>query len=129
MPNVVECWKGGYKYFLIDLDDGEARLCLSPCKRSNCDMEAYAVEHLPKNKTFYMDFLRVSPKYRNCGHGSELLKACIRWADISKNIIILDAIPLDSGIEQNRLLRFYLKHGFQQANRYSNRAMFYHNRN
>lgn len=126
---VQDFWKGGYKYFTIDLDDGEARMCLSPAKSSRINLVPYGVEIHPYRKAYYVDFIKVSPKYRNKGHGTTLLKAAIKWANISKNVIILDAIPIDSGMNQHRLVRFYSTHGFKLSpykdNKYS---MYYHNR-
>lgn len=129
---VIESWKGGYKYFTIDLDDGEARMCLRPCKNqkgrtTEIDLDAYDVGIYPRGKIYYMEFIKVSPQYRNAGHGSALLRACVEWVRISNNIVILDAIPLDSGIESNRLIRFYLSHGFRMARSPRNKhSMYYH---
>jgi GNAT superfamily N-acetyltransferase len=126
---VVEYWKGGYKYFSIDLGDGEARMCLSPARASRINLESYSVDLFPVRKVFYVDFIKVSTKYRNSGHGERLLKAAIRWAKISNNIIILDAIPLDTCIDQHRLIRFYLRNGFKLSNpSVSKTAMYFHMR-
>lgn len=133
---IIESWKGGYKYFTKDLgSDGEARMCLRPCKKLRgmqeveIDLTAYDVGIYPRAKIFYMEFLTVTPQYRNGGHGSELLRACIQWANLTNNIIILDAIPLDSRIDQHRLFRFYLSHGFKLAKSRNNRhSMYYHTR-
>lgn len=126
---VQDFWKGGYKYFTIDLDDGEARMCLSPAKAGRINLNAYDADMHPSRKVYYVDFLKVSPQYRNCGHGTTLLKAAIRWASIAKNVIILDAIPLDSGMDTNRLVGFYLLHGFRLADYQDNKhSMSYHNR-
>lgn len=126
---VQESWKGGYKYFIIDLGDGEARTCLSPCKRMKVNLEAYGVEGFPNGKIYYVDFLKVSPQYRNKGYGAMLLKAMMQWANDSKNVIILDAVPMDTGMDHNRLIRFYISHGFKLANHKNNRySMYYHNR-
>lgn len=126
---VTEKWSGGYKYFTIDLDDGEARMCLSPCKKARIYMHAYGVEMEPKAKVFYVDFIKVSPQYRNRGYGTILLKAAMQWADTSKNVIILDAIPLETSIGQHRLVRFYLTNGFKLADYPGNeRSMYYHTR-
>lgn len=126
---VQEFWRGGYKYFIIDLDNGEARMCLSPAKGSRIDLSAYGVETFPRGKVYYVDFLKVSKHHRNLGHGVTLLMAAIRWANISKNIIILDAIPLDTGIDGHRLIRFYLKHGFKIPTGSTNQhSMYYHDR-
>ena len=126
---VRDYWKSGYKYFEIDLGDGEARMCLSSAKTSRINLTAYDVDMHPHGKVYYIDFLQVSPWYRNRGHGSTVLKAAIRWANLSKNVIILDAIPLDSGIDKHRLMRFYLSHGFKRST-YKNsvHSMYYHNR-
>jgi ribosomal protein S18 acetylase RimI-like enzyme len=126
---VQESWKGGYKYFTIDLGDGEARMCLSPCKANNINVISYGVDTHPPGKIYYVDFIKVSPQYRNKGHGSTLLKAAMRWAAISKNVLILDAIPLDTGMDEHRLIRFYLSHGFLLSNYKGNRySMYYHDR-
>lgn len=126
---VYEHWKSGRKYFTIDLEDGEARMCLSPAKATNIDLEAYGVNMHPIRKIFYVDFIKVSPKYRNCGHGKALLKACLKWIEVSKNVIILDAIPLDTGIDHHRLVRFYLSHGFKLSGYKNNKhSMYYHTR-
>lgn len=130
MSEVCEFWKNGFKYFTIDLGDGEARMCLSKTKKTTTNIEAYFPDTAPVAKVFYVDFIKVSPQYRNGGYGKELLQACIRWADITKNVIILDAIPLDSGIDQHRLLRFYLSHGFKFSSYKNNKhSMYYHSRN
>ena len=127
---VREYWDSGYKYFSIDLGDGEARMCLSSCRSSNINPSSYGVFDVPDGKVFYVEFIKVSPKHRNMGYGSKLLEASLRWANISKNVIILDAIPIDSGVDQNRLIRFYLTRGFNKPiggkNRY---AMYYNSRN
>ena len=126
---VQDFWKGGYKYFTLDLDDGEARMVLSPAKANRISMDAYGVEMYPPGKVYYLDFIKVSPQYRNKGHGTTLLKSALRWADIAKNIIILDAIPLDGGMDQHRLVRFYVTHGFKLVDRKDNKnSMCYHNR-
>mgnify|MGYP003296655138 CR=1 FL=1 len=121
---VQDFWKGGYKYFIIDLDDGEARMCLS-----RINLVAYDVEMHPHGKVYYVDFIKVSPQYRNKGHGATLLKAALKWANAAKVVIILDAIPLDSGMDRHRLVRFYLNHGFKLST-YNNSqcSMQYHNR-
>lgn len=126
---VQEFWKGGYKYFIIDLGDGEARMCLSPCEANNIHFESYNAEIYPRGKIYYVDFIKVSPSYRNLGFGSKLLNAAIEWAKISKNVLILDAIPLDTGIEQQRLVNFYIGHGFTLSNFRGNKySMIYHDR-
>lgn len=126
---VQDFWKGGYKYFTLDLDDGEARMCLSPAKASRINLDAYGVEMHPHGKVYYVDFIKVSPQYRNMGYGSTLLKAALKWANIAKNVIILDAIPLDSGMDHHRLIRFYLSHGFRMSEYKNNKySMRYHNR-
>lgn len=128
--NVEEYWQCGRKYFSIKFKDGEARMCLSPCNgkiRPNLTM--YDVDMFPAGKIFYVDFLKVSPAYRNKGLGKQLLQYAIRWASMFKNVLILDAIGIDAGIEKHRLIRFYLSHGFRlcsyQGNEYS---MYYHSR-
>jgi GNAT superfamily N-acetyltransferase len=127
--HVHEYWKCGNKFFVIDLGDGEARMSLSPSKRHHIDLQAYGVHLHPHSKVFYVDFLKVSPAYRNKGYGKELLKAAMRWADIAKNILILDAIPIDTGMDNHRLIRFYLTHGFRMADGKTNKhSMYYHNR-
>lgn len=128
---VTEEWKGGYKYFTMDLDDGEARMCLSPVRvyGAGINLAAYGVEGLPKGKIFYVDFIKVSPQYRNMGHGTTLLKAGMAWASFAKNILILDAVPLDTGMDHHRLIRFYLGHGFKMAQSAKNKhSMYYHTR-
>lgn len=126
---VQEYWKSGYKYFSMEWDDGEARMCLSPAALMSIDLSRYSAEVYPHRKIYYVDFLKVSPSYRNQGHGSSILKASMRWADISKNVIILDAVPLDGGIEHNRLIQFYLTHGFSLSQHPKNKhSMYYHSR-
>jgi GNAT superfamily N-acetyltransferase len=126
---VHEYWKSGYKYFAIDLPEGEARMCLSPCSGERINLAAYDVDGYPTRKVFYVDFLKVTSQYRNNGYGSAVLKAAIRWARVSKNVLILDAIPLDSGIDKHRLVRFYLQHGFRLAKTAKNQhSMFFHDR-
>ena len=126
---VQDFWRGGYKYFIMDLGEGEARMCLSPAKGTRIDLSAYGVETYPRGKVYYVDFLKVPPRYRNAGHGTILLKAALRWANLSKNIIILDAIPLDTGMDGHRLIRFYLKHGFKiPTGSTNNNSMYYHDR-
>lgn len=127
--SVQEYWKGGNKYFVMDLDDGEARMSLSPCKVYRINLQAYGVEMHPPGKVFYVDFIKVSPQYRNHGYGTKLLKAALAWADSAKNVLILDAIPIDVGMDHHRLIRFYLQHGFSLAKTPNNRySMHYHNR-
>lgn len=123
--SVQEYWKGGVKYFVMDLGDGEARMSLSPSKLYRINLQAYGVELYPPGKVFYVDFLKVSPQYRNLGYGTKVLKAALQWADIAKNVLILDAIPIDTGMDHHRLIRFYLEHGFKCSAKYS---MYYHNR-
>lgn len=133
MSQINEFWRNGFRYFTIDLGDGEARMCLSQCKnlpvKNKVDPVAYGVSDVPYGKIFYLDFIRVSTPYRGKGHGSELLKACLRWADATNNIIILDAIPLEEGMDCFRLVRFYLDHGFKLSKyKGSMTAMYYHQR-
>jgi GNAT superfamily N-acetyltransferase len=102
---------------------------LSPAKVNRINLDAYGVEMHPHGKVYYVDFIKVSPQYRNMGYGSMLLKAALKWATTAKNVIILDAIPLDSGMDQHRLTRFYLSHGFRMAEYKNNKhSMCYHNR-
>lgn len=123
--SVHDYWKSGIKYFVMDLDDGEARMSLSPSKLYKINLQAYGVELYPPGKVFYVDFLKVSPQYRNRGYGTQVLKAALHWADSAKNVLILDAIPIDTGMDHHRLIRFYLEHGFKSYAKYS---MYYHNR-
>jgi GNAT superfamily N-acetyltransferase len=122
---VHDYWKGGIKYFVMDLDDGEARMSLSPSKVYRINLEAYGADMHPPGKVFYVDFIKVSPQYRNCGYGTKLLQTALAWADQAKNVLILDAIPIDTGMDHHRLIRFYLSHGFKSAAKYS---MYYHTR-
>lgn len=104
-------------------------MCLSQCKNTELEPVAYGVAGLPFGKIFYLDFIRVSEPFRNKGYGSELLKTCLKWADSTNNIIILDAIKLDTRMDDHRLVRFYLDHGFKLSNyKGSKTAMYYHNR-
>lgn len=107
-----EYWKGGNKYFLKEFEDGEAKAFLSPAMRYGADYSRYGVEGYYARKVYYLDYIRVTPQYRGEGLGSEVLKAIVKWADISRNAIILDAVPIDDGMDDNRLIRFYLGHGF-----------------
>lgn len=128
--HVHEYWKGGNKFFEIDLGDGEARMSLRPSNKiQRIDLQAYGVHMHPHSKVFYVEFIKVSPAYRNRGYGKALLTASLRWADISKNTMILDAIPIDTGMDNHRLIRFYLNHGFKLADGKNNKhSMHYHNR-
>jgi Acetyltransferases len=116
MTSIIESsWKSGNRIFLIDFEDGEAKAFLSPYKKGEMCLDSYSCEFENRRKIYYVDFVKVSPKYRNCGYGSILMEAIIKWSNISKNIITLDAIPLDSGVDRFRLYRFYHKFGFARC--------------
>lgn len=129
--NVEEYWQGGRKYFAIKLKDGEARMCLSPCNGRSMqpNLAMYDVDMFPAGKIFYVDFLKVSPVYRNQGLGTAVLQHAIKWASRYKNVLILDAIGIDAGMDHHRLVKFYLSHGFRFCSyKYNEHSMYYHTR-
>lgn len=125
---VHESWVAGRRQFCADIGDGEARAVLTPIHTYRIDAAAYGVESYPPRKVFYVDFIKVSPAHRGIGYGRAIRDAIVRWSDLSKNIIILDAIPIDSGMDQHRLVRFYTDAGFKMVGGYSKTSMYYHSR-
>lgn len=122
-------WKEGKKKYLAKTAKDEklgyitlARVVHMP----EFSASAYGVDGFPVHKIFYLSEIRVFEQYRRLGIGTALMQECIRWANISKNIITLDAIPLSEDVKAKDLIAFYRKLGFKSG-RWSS-ALNYHDR-
>jgi GNAT superfamily N-acetyltransferase len=70
----------------------------------------------------FISELRIDPKYRGRGLGSQLLKRTAGMLDVEHCLIALKAFPLAENLgdlakaeEIEKVQRFYTKHGFQPA--------------
>lgn len=113
---IIEKWQSGNKIFaaLQKKKNKIGELLLTRTSRiDNIDLSAYGADLFPINKIFYIEYLTVDMEYRGLGIGKNLLQKCTKWADITKNVLILDAIPLDEFTKQKKLIKFYTGCGFK----------------
>lgn len=63
-----------------------------------------------------LDAIEIQSLYvtnRRNGIGSELVKACIEYANEINKDIVLYASPLGDGISEDELIKFYINNGFE----------------
>lgn len=108
-------WSNGSKFYTaIYEEERVGKMFLKRASRiKDFDHEAYGVQTFPVNKIFYIDYIRVDLEFRNQRIATQILTACKQWAHISRNILTLDALPLDDTITQAVLINFYKGHGFK----------------
>lgn len=128
-------WDSGRKFYVASHKNqpiGRMELSRVVVFEQNIDLHNYGAAGFPIGKIFYMDSLLVGEEFRRCGVATKLLAECKKWAKVSKNIIILDAIPIAADTEQSMLLKFYKKNGFWIPPTVQmdplNSAMIYHTR-
>lgn len=64
-------------------------------------------------KLFYFDDLHINSRFRGHGFGAVLLEKVLEFGQREGVSILNEPIPYDGG-DGNKLLRFYLSHGFKR---------------